>query len=322
MRIDRLQDPEGSMRLMSQQSKKVVRATVFGLASLVVGDISRSMAQEPPAAGSNITEPVLRVSKNVTSNTPATAGSNTISAPHPLDPALELARQSLGLMQTHVNDYTAVLVKRERIGDELGDNEFMFVKIRNRKMEGDKIKVPFSVYLAFLKPASVKGREVIYIENANEGKLVAHEGGMKRMLGTHLLEPDGYLAMAGQKYPLTDIGLENLLVKLIEKGERDKQHGHCHVKLEGGAKVGGRECSILEVVHPVQKPHYEFHKAQVFMDNEWKIPVRYAAFGWPEGSEGELEVIEEYTYQNVKINVGLTDKDFDVANSDYNFHKR
>lgn len=322
MRIDRLQVPEGSMRLMSQHSKKVVRATVFGLASLVVGDLSRSIAQEPPASGVNSTEPVARVSKNLPSNTPAVSGNNAISAPHPLDPALELARQSLGLMQTHVNDYTAVLVKRERIGDDLGDNEFMFVKIRNRKMEGDKIKVPFSVYLAFLKPASVKGREVIYIENANEGKLVAHEGGMKRMLGTHLLEPDGYLAMAGQKYPLTDIGLENLLVKLIEKGERDKQYGHCHVKLEGGAKVGGRECSILEVVHPVQKPHYEFHKAQVFMDNEWKIPVRYAAFGWPEGSEGELEVIEEYTYQNVKINVGLTDKDFDVANGDYNFHKR
>lgn len=328
MRIDRLQVPEGSMRLMSQHSKKVIRATVFGFASLVVGDISRSIAQEPPATGSNLTEPVARVSKNLPSNTPAISNtaalssSNAISAPHPLDPALELARQSLGLMQTHVNDYTAVLVKRERIGDELGDNEFMFVKIRNRKMEGDKIKVPFSVYLAFLKPASVKGREVIYIENANEGKLVAHEGGMKRMLGTHLLEPDGYLAMAGQKYPLTDIGLENLLVKLIEKGERDKQYGHCHVKLEGGAKVGGRECSILEVVHPVQKPHYEFHKAQIFMDNEWKIPVRYAAFDWPEGSEGELEVIEEYTYQNVKINVGLTDKDFDVANGDYNFHKR
>jgi|LakMenEpi03Aug12_release.lakeMendotaPanAssembly.Ray.scaffolds.fasta_scaffold38526_3 hypothetical protein len=322
MRIDRLQVPEGSMRLMSQHSKKVVRATVFGLASLVLGDISRSIAQEPSATGSNLTEPVARVSKNTPSNTPAILGTNGISAPHPLDPALELARQSLGLMQTHVNDYTAVLVKRERIGDELGDNEFMFVKIRNRKMEGDKIKVPFSVYLAFLKPASVKGREVIYIENANEGKLVAHEGGMKRMLGTHLLEPDGYLAMAGQKYPLTDIGLENLLVKLIEKGERDKQYGHCHVKLEGGAKVGGRECSILEVVHPVQKPHYEFHKAQVFMDNEWKIPVRYAAFGWPEGSDSELEVIEEYTYQNVKINVGLTDKDFDVANGDYNFHKR
>jgi hypothetical protein len=219
-------------------------------------------------------EPVARVSKNQPIKVPA---NTTTSAPHPLDPALELARQSLSLMQTQVNDYTAVLIKRERIADDLGDNEFMFIKVRNRKTEGDKIVVPFSVYLAFLKPAAVKGREVIFVENANDGKLIAHEGGMKRVLGTHRLEPDGYLAMAGQKYPLTDIGLENLLVKLIEKGERDRQHGPCSVKLEGGAKVGGRECSILEVTHAEKKPHYEFHKAQIFMDNEWKIPVRYAA---------------------------------------------
>jgi outer membrane lipoprotein-sorting protein len=144
---------------------------------------------------------------------------------------------------------------------------------------------------------------------------------MKRVLGTHRLEPDGYLAMAGQKYPLTDIGLENLLLKLIEKGERDRQQGPCSVKLEGGAKVGGRECSILEVTHAEKKPHYDFHKAQIFMDNEWKIPVRYAAFNWPTSQDSEPEVIEEYTYQNVKINVGLTDKDFDFANADYNFHK-
>jgi outer membrane lipoprotein-sorting protein len=57
------------------------------------------------------------------------------------------------------------------------------------------------------------------------------------------------------------------------------------------------------------------------MDNEWKIPVRYAAFNWPEAQGSEPEVIEEYTYQNVKINVGLTDKDFDFTNPDYNFHK-
>jgi hypothetical protein len=258
-----------------------------------------------------VTEPVLRVAKNQPAN----------AAPHPLDPALELARQSLSLMQSQVTDYTAVLIKRERIADELGDNEFMFIKVRNRKVSGDKVVVPFSVYLAFLKPAAVKGREVIYVENANDGKLIAHEGGMKRVLGTHRLEPDGYLAMAGQKYPLTDIGLENLLVKLLEKGERDRQYGPCQVKFDGGAKVGGRDCSILEVMHAEKKPHYEFHKAQIFMDNEWKIPVRYAAFNWPEGEQSEPEVIEEYTYQNVKINVGLTDKDFDFTNPDYTFHK-
>jgi hypothetical protein len=285
------------------------------------------LAQQPPpasdgstsaGAGSGISEPVFRVSKNA----PAGAVPVATTAPHPLDPALELARQSLVLMQSQVQDYTAVLVKRERIEDELGENEFMFVKVRNRKVVDNQVVVPFSVYLQFLQPASVKGREVIYVENANDGKLIAHEGGYKRMLGTHFLDPNGFLAMKGQRYPLTDIGLENLVVKLIERGEKDRRHGHCLVDLYPGGKVGGRSCTILRVVHPEQQPHFDFHIAEIFLDDEWKIPVRYAAYGWAKNDKQENEVIEEYTYQKIKINVGLTDKDFDMANADYNFHRR
>jgi hypothetical protein len=287
------------------------------------------LAQETPAApagttadtASKLSEPVFRVSKNAPATAPTPVAA-TNAAPHPLDGALELARQSLTLMQTQISDYTAVLVKRERIDDELGENEFMFIKVRNRKVVDNNIVVPFSVYLQFLQPSSVKGREVIYVENANEGKLIAHEGGMKRMLGTHFLEPQGFLAMKGQRYPLTDIGLENLVEKLIERGERDRNHGHCNVDLYPGGKVGGRSCTILRVVHPEEKPHYDFHVAEIFLDDEWKIPVRYAAFGWDKNEKDENEVIEEYTYQKIKINVGLTDKDFDMQNTDYNFHRK
>ncbi|MFN6130924.1 MAG: DUF1571 domain-containing protein [Planctomycetota bacterium] len=282
------------------------------------------LAQQPPASGSpsdaansKLSEPVFRVSKNA-----ATPAGVPVNAPHPLDPALELARQSLTLMQSQINDYTAVLVKRERIDEELGENEFMFIKVRNRKVVDNNVVVPFSVYLQFLQPASAKGREVIYVENRNDGKLIAHEGGYKRMLGTHHLEPTGFLAMKGQRYPLTDIGLENLVVKLIERGEKDRRHGHCLVDLYPGGKVGGRNCTILRVVHPEKQPHFDFHIAEIFLDDEWKIPVRYIAFGWDKNDKQENEIIEEYTYQKIKINVGLTDKDFDMANTEYNFHRR
>ncbi|MFM8402602.1 MAG: hypothetical protein ACKOAH_32660, partial [Pirellula sp.] len=93
----------------------VWKTTVLGVALLSGTEIV--FGQTPSTS-----EPVLRVAKNQPANT----------APHPLDPALALARQSLSLMQTQVNDYTAVLIKRERIADELGDNEFMFIKVRNR----------------------------------------------------------------------------------------------------------------------------------------------------------------------------------------------
>lgn len=266
-----------------------------------------SFAQQP-----NSSEPAARIARNDTVPTDTTA--------HPLDPALQIARQSLLNIRENVVDYTAIMIKRERIGEKLGDYEFMFAKVRNRKLQDGQLKTPFSVYMNFLKPSSVKGREVIYVENRNNGQMVAHEGGFKgRFLPTMDLDPNGMIAMTGQRYPITEMGIENLVVKLIEKGERDRKHGECNVQFSRGAKVGGRPCTVLIVSHPVARAYFDFHIAQIFIDDELNIPVRYAAFSWPSIEGGEPELIEEYTYQDIKLNVGLVDADFDRKNSSYNF---
>jgi hypothetical protein len=49
------------------------------------------------------------------------------------------------------------------------------------------------------------------------------------------------------------------------------------------------------------------------------VPIRYAAWTWPEKAGEEPPLLEEYTYVDMKLNVGLTDKDFDPDNSAYNF---
>ena len=72
-----------------------------------------------------------------------------------------------------------MLVKRERIDGTVNPHEYMYVKIRNRKVVNGKIVQPLSVYLNFFKPATIKGREVIYVEGQNDGNIVAHEGGFK-----------------------------------------------------------------------------------------------------------------------------------------------
>lgn len=291
--------------------KRLVKDGLFALTTagiLVAAPLA--MAQEP---GKNLVEPVYRLSKNDPINK---------AAPHALDPALDMARRSMQIIQSGINDYTAVIVKREMIDGVVGDYEYMYAKVRNRKVQNNQIEQPLSVYLTFLKPKATKGREALFVETENDGKMYAHEGGMKRMLGTHLLETTSFLAMRGQRYPITDIGIENLVLKLIERGERDKRCGDCQVEFLQGAKVDGRSCTVLQVTHPDKKPEYDFHIAQVFIDDELEIPVRYAAYLWPESPNAAPQVLEEYTYQKLKINVGLTDEDFDVNNPAYNFHKQ
>ncbi len=267
------------------------------------------------ADNNQLQEPVHRVA-----NASVAPAPNTI---HPLDRALDIARRGLEQSRAQVVDYTALLVKRERVGDTLNPHEFMYVKVRNRKVEGGRVVQPLSVYLNFLKPTAVKGREVIYVEGRNEGNITAHEGGFKgRFLPTVNVPPDGMIAMRGQRYPVTEIGVENLIVKLIERGGRARQSPDVQCEFRKNARVKDRVCTVMQVTQPTRRADAEFYQAQVFIDDELNMPIRYIAYDWPKREGAAPEVIEEYNYLNLKLNVGLTDADFDPNNAAYNFYNK
>jgi hypothetical protein len=238
--------------------------------------------------------------------------------PHPLDPALKVAREQLDFQKNKVRDYTCKIVKRERINGELGDQQQMMAKIRNRQEKNGQVTAPFSVYLKFLEPDSSAGREVIWVDGKNDGKLIAHEAGLLN-IKRFSLAPDGLLAMFGQRYPIQKIGMQVLAEELIAKGERDRKRAECEVQFSENAAVDNRPCRMIQVLHPVKRDHFDFFKAQIFIDRELNVPVRYAAWSWPESEGGKPVLEEEYTYRDVKLNVGLTDKDFDPDNTAYNY---
>lgn len=241
-------------------------------------------------------------------------------APHPLDNAIVIAHSGLAAMKANIHDYTAILVKRETVDGVLGEQNYMRIKIRNDRTNAG-VNVPFSVYMKFLKPKSVSGREVIWVEGRNDNKIRAHETGFIGLKTFHL-DPDGWLAMQGNLHPIYEAGLENLVEKLIEKAERDRDVGHCTVDYRNGAKINGRVCTMIEVVHDTKRSPYEFHKAQVFIDDELQVPVRYCAWNWPTSAGAEPQIIEEYTYIQIETNVGLTDLDFDPMNPEYSYPGR
>ncbi|WP_153557567.1 DUF1571 domain-containing protein [Roseimaritima sediminicola] len=281
------------------------RSFVMTLGAAAAGAATAS-AQQPASR-----EPVFRVSR---------ANSIPQDRVHPLDRALQIARDGLNNIRSNVRDYSAVVVKRETINGTLTEPEFMFVKIRNRKVVDGRLRTPFGVYLMYLKPSSVKGREVVYVEGKNEGKLIAHEGGMKgRFLPTVSLSPTGALAMRGQRYPVTEIGVENLIVKLIERGETARQYPQITCEFRKNAKLKDRACTVIQLTQPEPVSELEFNQAQIFIDDELNIPIRYVAYDWPKQPGARPGVIEEYNYLDVKLNIGLSDSDFDHNNSAYNF---
>ena len=267
--------------------------------------VATAIAQER-TPNRQIKEPVFRV----------------VSTPksHPMDPALRFAKHGLERCRKDITDYTATMIKRERVNGELLPAEYMFCKFRNGKVAEEKTVVPFSVYMKFLKPSKKKGREVIWIEGENDGKLIAHGSGPIESKFKVKLDPDGKMAMEDNRYPIYDAGIENLIVKLIQKGEEiRKLGGNCEVKYFKNATINKRSCTLIEVRHPKKLPGFDYHLARIYVDDEMQIPIRFASWYWPEVEGGNPQLLEEYTYLNVKLNVGLTNLDFDPDNPNYKY---
>jgi hypothetical protein len=232
-----------------------------------------------------------------------------IPGQHPLVPALKVAEECLKHIDATIQDYQAVLIKRERIDGELMDKEVAFVKVRHQ---------PFSVYMFFLSPN--KGQECLYVAgpNGEEGKIHALGSGLKRKFGVFEFGVHDRMVMKGQKYPITKLGVRNLTSELVAVATNDINFGECEVQVSqnvlGTTDGPKRPVTVLEVTHPTPRRNFRFHKAQVFIDNELRVPIRYAAYMWPENPGEAPPLEEEYTYLNLKVNNGFTDATFSKDN--------
>ena len=310
-----------------------VRAVTIAMLLGVVGYFVQ--AWNAPEVDPELTKPVLIDSQTKNQSSaddktellPDGAITATISqqlideADHPLAPLLKLAQVGLDELDAKYRDYTTTLVSQVRIDDKLQEEKYVFCKIRHSRVsrESDPGQpVPFSVYSKFLAPKQSVGQEAIWLEGQNEGKIIAHPPGMLNLKRV-FLDPDGPLAMDGNLHPIYDIGFRNLLVKMIELGERDMKHHECQVTIKRGVEINRRVCTTIEVVHPQKREHFEHHIDRIYIDDELNIPIAYEAFLWPEKEGGEPVLLERYIYTELKLNVGLAAEDFEPGNQEYNY---
>lgn len=278
--------------LRASAKKSLLAGAVVSLIS--VGSVASAQAVDTPVSASQTVQPQV--------------------AEHPLKPAVDIAERSIQVQDANIKDYSATVCKVERIDGKVGEPEYALVKVRNK---------PFSVYMHFIAPKDIKGQECLFVEGQNNGQMFAHAapGTLRGKFGTVSLAPNSIMAMKGQRYPITELGIYNLTRRLVEVGKKDMQYGECDVKFFKGCKVDQRSCMLIQVTHPVPRRNFLFHIARIYVDDELNIPIRYEAYDWPTEQGGQPQLLEEYTYMNVKLNQGYTDADFDVHNPTYQFKK-
>jgi hypothetical protein len=254
-------------------------------------------------------EPVFRVT-NQGAAAAATAGGPAVkdedwfdleprAGDHPLAPSNRLAHKVLKHIDAEIQDYSCMFVKRERVDGTLSELNYIEMEVLTK---------PFSVHMKFIKPKA--GQECLFVEGANDNKLIARAHGWRgKVAGVLTLDPNGSLAMDGNRHPITKAGIRNT--------ESDMKYGECDVKVYPDEKNDERPAVMIEVVHPQPRKEFKFHIARMYIDREYKIPVRFEEYAWPTAAGEKPELIEQYLYTRLKINNGFKASDFAKTNPNY-----
>ncbi len=205
-----------------------------------------------------------------------------------------------------VKDYTAVFSKTEMVKGKLIKQE-MQMKFRAK---------PFSVYFLY-RGGSTDGRQVIYVDGRYQNKLIVKDpNGLGSIVpGGNHLRLDDPRVVAENRYPVTHVGIANLLETTIRDWEKESkvQGDEVDVQFFPNARLKDVPCQAVQVKHLKKLNGLPYHMNRVYFDKETKLPVRAERYGWPAHDGDKPPLLEEYRYMDLKTNVNLTDADFDPA---------
>jgi len=214
------------------------------------------------------------------------AGAARASAPAP-DP-WELARQAHARL-AHINDSVAVFLKTERIDGKIQPTQTIELKVRCE---------PFSVYMKWLEQP-LKGRQVIYQRDRFQGKLVANVGDLFGFGSVFALDPKGPEATKGNRHPITQAGIQHITERLYEQFEEARGAGILRSRFLGSEELYDRP--TVKIVRLLEDGGYRYWN----IDSELLLPIRVITY------DARLQLLETYSFKDLRLNVGLTDDDFD-----------
>jgi hypothetical protein len=203
-----------------------------------------------------------------------------------------------------VRDYRCVFQKRQRIKECLQAPQRSVLKFRK----------PMSVYMKWISKPH-EGQEILYSPPCYGGKALAHPGGWKGSIMPAVpIDADGYWVMRDNIHPINHLGLGHFLDVFEDNSRRAIEEGASTLIDRGKEMVGARRTRVVEAVLPPEREKgYYCYRCIVWFDEELLLPVKIQVYDWDDN------LSEEYVYEDLEINVGLDDDDFDRENEEYNF---
>jgi hypothetical protein len=252
---------------------------------------------------------------NVGESKATTPDDGALTAEQALRRKVELLQRGRDFLKS-IPDYTAQMSKQEVVRGQLLDEQTIFVKCRHQ---------PFSVYLLWL--TSDVGREVLYVDGSNNGKMIAHDGGWKARIPALTLPTDGTLAMRDARYPVTTAGLLGLIDIMLGVHEADLvQANYASCELDLSQSFDGRPCLTFTTCYKSPETSPVYRKSITLIDQEHSVALYTRHFEWPNRgakyAEAELDdatLTESYKFTEMSFDRHLSELDFDRTNPEYRF---
>jgi hypothetical protein len=221
----------------------------------------------------------------------------------PMDEPVRLIHEAQQAYQ-NVRDYTCLLIKRERINGMMPNADtVMEMKVRT---------LPFSVYLRFLQPRTEAGQEVCYVAGRNDGKMrVRPKGVLGSFAGFVSLDPNDPRARQTSKRNITEAGIGNMIDRFARAWENERGLNLTTQVRVAEYEYNRRRCVRVETTHPDNgNGHFLYYRDVVYFDKETHLPIRLEFYDWPRQAGDAGQLVEVYSFANMRLNVGLGDEVF------------
>lgn len=237
----------------------------------------------------------LAVAASLPAQPPPTPNAAEISARLNADSKASFAR---------VKDYIGLFYKQERINGQLQPEQTIQIRVRQQ---------PFSVYMKWVGPQKFVGQEACFVAGKNNNQMRGKSAGpLLGALGFVSLDPRDPKAMAQNRHPITEAGLGNLVDQIAEGADKERLLPADQLMMNVGEyRFLNRPVTRLETIRKNNNGQFYAHRTIVYFDRETRLPVRFEAYDWPrQGGQQGGDLLECYSYVDMKFNVGLTDGAF------------
>jgi hypothetical protein len=196
-----------------------------------------------------------------------------------------------------LQDATYVLHKRDRADGVYTEERVMDVRFR----------VPDDLYLAY--SGEMEGRRILYKGAGwNGGKLRVDPG---PLLPTLDLDIRGSIATEGERYTVREVRLSHPAATISRDCKLVRDHASWTPQVDdlGGRTITGRQARCFDTRSPKdQDASLYAYRTEMCFDEGTGFPIELKSWDIDGGS---MKLVEWYRYDELRVNVGLTDADFD-----------